>query len=79
MNEQERLQRVIDILADNVHEMCAIDGDNRNNVILDANMDGVQMVAREICNVFENKIKNAQEEIMELQNEMFQKELETLE
>lgn len=78
MTEQERLQRIINILADNVHEMCAVEGDS-NDIILDANMDGVQTVAREICNVFENRIKNVQEEINELESEMSQKELETLE
>ena len=77
MNEQERLQRIINILADNAHEMCAVEGAS-NDIILDANMDGVQMVAREICNVFENKIKNLQEEINELENEIIQKELEAL-
>jgi hypothetical protein len=50
MNEQE--QQVIDILADNVHEMCAIDGVNSDNLMVDADMDGVQTVAREICTVF---------------------------
>lgn len=77
MNEQERLQRIINILADNAHGMCAIDG-NSGNIILVVDMDEVQMVAREICNVFENKIENLQEEINELENEMIQRELETL-
>lgn len=81
MNEQERLQerlqQIVNILADNAHEMCAVEGDT-NDIILDVNMDGVQTVAREICNVFENKIKNLREEINELENEMIQKDLETL-
>ena len=51
MNEYECLQQVIDILADNAHEMCAVEGDS-NDIILDANMDGVQTIAKEICNVF---------------------------
>lgn len=50
MNEQE--QQVIDILAENAHEMCAIDGVNSDNLMVDADMDGVQTVAREICTVF---------------------------
>ena len=58
MNEQERLQQIIDILSDNAHEMCAIDGDSKD-IILDANMDGVQTVAREICNVFQPIQKDA--------------------
>ena len=77
MNKQECLQQVIDILADNAHEMCAVERDS-NDIILDVNMDGVQMVAREICNVFENKIENLREEINELENEMIQRELESL-
>ena len=57
MNEQERLQRVIDILADNAHEMCAVEGDS-NNIILDANMDGVQTVAKEIVAIFKQPQKD---------------------
>lgn len=58
MNEQEYLQRIMDILMDNAHEMCAVDGDTQD-VILDVNMDGVQTVAREICNVFKPVQKDA--------------------
>lgn len=62
MNEQDYLQRIRDILADNAHEMCAIDGDAQD-IIFDVNMDGVQTVAREICNVFKPMIRSLQEQI----------------
>ena len=71
MNEQERLQRIIDILADNVHEMCAIDGDNSNNVILDVNMDGVQMVAKEITVIFKQSYKDTRSRCEKLLDKQF--------
>ena len=76
MNEQERLQRVIDILADNADGMCyAV---NKDKTKFETDMDEVFVVAKEISQLFENKIENLQEEINELENEMIQKELETL-
>ena len=57
MNEQERLQRIINILADNAHEMCTIDGGS-NDIILDVDMDGVQMVAKEITAIFKPSQKD---------------------
>lgn len=50
MNEQERLQRIIDILADNAHEMYVETRDE--NAIIDVNMNGIQIVAKEIMNAF---------------------------
>lgn len=69
MNEQERLQRIIDILVDNAHEMCYVENGSENTII-DADMDEVQTVAREICNVFRHvpkETRSKREQLLDAQ------------
>jgi len=52
MNEQECLQRIIDILADNVYGMAD------SECPVDVDMDGVQTTAKEIVKVFQTVQKD---------------------
>jgi len=53
MSKQEGLQRVIDILSDNIAEMSEIDyGGSLDSTYINSNMDGIQTVAKEITKIF---------------------------